>query len=342
LSAFRLAQEPRSDSKRTRIPPARLARPRTRPREHGRMQWSAAIDRLASNLEVERGLSGNTVRAYRGDLAHLAAFASARGVVDVRDTDLDLLRDWLWTMMEGGASPAAPATVARRAAAARGLFALLHRDGALEADPAIRLRSPRPANRLPRTPTRSQVAAILDALAVRADDGDPVAVRDLAIVELLYASGVRVSELAGLDLGDVDRGRRTLRVLGKGAKERVVPYGAPAAAALDRYLAQSRPQLEARSAAPTEALLLGARGGRIGTRAIHELVSRRLAAFPAEGPAGPHALRHAAATHLLDGGADLRAVQELLGHSSLATTQRYTQVSIERLKEGYRVAHPRA
>ena len=303
------------------------------------MELTEAIDAFTRRAAGARGLAPTTVRAYRGDLDRLAAFCRERGAERIEEVDLELLREWLWVQTREGA---APASIARRTAAVREFFAESRRTGVIAVDPAARLRSPRPANRLPRTPTRQQVASMLDALAVRAEGGDAVPVRDLAIMELLYASGVRVGELVGLDLGDVDRGRRTLRVLGKGSKERVVPYGAPAAAALDRYLALARPVLEARAASPSPALLLGARGARIGARAVHTMVAERLAAFPAEGPAGPHVLRHAAATHLLDGGADLRTVQELLGHASMATTQRYTHVSIERLKEGYRVAHPRA
>ena len=303
------------------------------------MRWAEAIEWFASRAGTLRGLSEHTVRAYTADLRRLATFATSRGVETVVDVDLELLRDWLWAQTaEGSAS----ASIARRAAAARGLFAELRRGGMLEVDPSVRLRSPRPATRLPRTPSRGQLDEIFRRLELAAVDDHPIAVRDLAIVELLYASGIRVGELVGLDLADADRTRRTLRVLGKGSKERVVPYGAPAARALDRYLVSSRPRLEAAAPQPTSALILGARGARIGSRTVHRLVSRQLEAFPASGPAGPHALRHAAATHLLDGGADLRAVQELLGHSSMVTTQRYTHVSVERLREGYRVAHPRA
>lgn len=303
------------------------------------MRWAEAIEWFAGRARTLRGLSDHTVRAYCADLERLAAFARGRGVDEVDRVDLELLRDWLWALTaEGSAS----ASIARRAAAARGLFAELRRDGAIAVDPAVRLRSPRPATRLPRTPSRGQLDEIFRRLELAAVDDDPIAVRDLAIVELLYASGIRVGELVGLDLPDADRSRRTLRVLGKGAKERVVPYGAPAARALERYLVSSRPVLEAASPRPTAALILGARGARIGPRAVHRLIAAQLEAFPASGPAGPHALRHAAATHLLDGGADLRAVQELLGHSSMVTTQRYTHVSVERLREGYRVAHPRA
>ncbi|MDN4615034.1 tyrosine recombinase XerC [Leifsonia sp. F6_8S_P_1B] len=207
-------------------------------------------------------------------------------------------------------------------------------------DAAARLRAPKPDKTLPRVISRAQMDGILTSLAARAGDGDAQALRDVAVVELLYASGVRVSELVGLDVDDVDLERLTVRVLGKGSKERVVPFGVPALAAIRAYLARARPSLATPRSGP--ALLLGARGGRLGPRAVYELIAGLLADVPGGGPAGPHALRHTAATHLLDGGADLRAVQELLGHASLGTTQIYTHVSAERLKESYRIAHPRA
>ncbi len=214
--------------------------------------------------------------------------------------------------------------------------------------------------------TERALADALAGLADRASGGDPVAVRDAAIAELLYASALRVSELVGLDLADVDRRRRTVRVTGKGAKERVVPYGAPAARALDRYLEVARPAMlmrrrrrrrrggRRRPRRPRRATARPAQCPRprrcssacaaaaSGVRSVHRLVAALLAAIPGTGPSGPHALRHSAATHLLDGGADLRAVQEFLGHASLGTTQIYTHVSAERLKQSYQTAHPRA
>lgn len=201
--------------------------------------------------------------------------------------------------------------------------------------------------------SQSALEDAIRRLEVPAAQSEPIAERDVAIVELLYASALRVSELVGLELGDVDRERRTVRVMGKGSKERVVPYGAPAARAIDRYLEHARPLIAAAAAAsanasgtgpprPGSAVFLGARGGRMGVRSVHRLVATMLAEIPGTGPSGPHALRHTAATHLLDGGADLRAVQEFLGHASLGTTQIYTHVSAERLKQSYRTAHPRA
>lgn len=301
------------------------------------MQLADAIDGYAQHLRVERGYSAQTVRAYRSDLTALAGFAESKGVADTDGLSLELLRDWLW---EGAQRELSKATLARRSAAARGFSAWVVRGGGGGVDPAARLRAPRPDKTLPRVITRPQMDELLTSLASRADDGDPDAVRDLTVIELLYATGVRVSELTGLDVDDVDLDRLTVRVLGKGAKERVVPFGVPARTALRRYLADARPALAVERSGP--ALLLGTRGGRLGSRAVYELVARLLEDIPGSGPAGPHALRHTAATHLLDGGADLRAVQEILGHASLGTTQIYTHVSTERLKESYRIAHPRA
>lgn len=301
------------------------------------MQWAPTIERWLDRLAVERGLSAHTLRAYSGDLAALARFADGRGLAGPEGVDLEFLRDWLWALDQQGV---ARSTMARRAAAARGFFRALERDGLIAQDPAARLRAPRPERRLPRVPSRKQAADTIDILDTAAAQDDPIAVRNLAIVELLYAAGIRVSELVGLDLADLDLAHGTVRVLGKGAKERVVPFGAPAARALSRWI-DARPELE-RSAAPTFALFLGARGARVGTRAVYGMVERLLRDEDASGPRGPHAFRHAAATHLLDGGADLRVVQEFLGHSSLGTTQLYTHVSVEKLREGYRLAHPRA
>jgi integrase/recombinase XerC len=193
---------------------------------------------------------------------------------------------------------------------------------------------------------RTQMQELLDRLQLAADTADPAAIRDLAAIELLYASALRVSELVGLDVADVDLSRLTVRVTGKGSKERVVPFGVPAQKALVHYLNAARPALAAATApagtGPTTALFLGRHQQRLGVRAVYRTVAALLESMPGTGPAGPHALRHTAATHLLDGGADLRAVQEMLGHASLGTTQIYTHVSAERLQQSYRLAHPRA
>ncbi|GAA1813478.1 tyrosine-type recombinase/integrase [Agromyces neolithicus] len=302
------------------------------------MNLDAVLDDYLAHVKSERGYSNHTVAAYRADLADLLSFAEQRGVTTPDGIDLVMLRDWLWAATERGL---ARATIARRAASARGFTHWMSRRGDLASDSGARLRAPRAQRTLPRVVGAPALDAALARLATRAVGGEPVAVRDVAIAELLYASALRVSELVGLDVGDFDRRRRTVRVTGKGSKERVVPYGAPAARAIDRYLESARPaMLEGRT--PTTAAFVGARGARMGTRSVYRLVASILEDIPGSGPSGPHAFRHTAATHLLDGGADLRAVQEFLGHASLGTTQIYTHVSAERLKESYRTAHPRA
>ncbi|MCU1543077.1 MAG: recombinase XerC [Microbacteriaceae bacterium] len=323
------------------------------------MPLDAMLSDFVRYLSVERGFSEHTVRSYRSDLVDLLRFAEEAGVTDSSGIDLELLRGWLWRSSTAGL---AKATLARRSATARALTSWLARTGAAPTDSAARLRAPKPDRHLPRVLTRAQMDGILAGLSRRAASGDPIAIRDLAIVELLYASALRVSELTGLDVRDVDLGRLTVRVLGKGSKERVVPFGVPAKTALSDWLdaragllagaGVARPESATGTGATphattaqgtgANAMFLGARGARLGSRAVYRMVAGLLDDVPGGGPAGPHALRHTAATHLLDGGADLRAVQEMLGHASLGTTQIYTHVSTERLKESYAMAHPRA
>jgi integrase/recombinase XerC len=305
----------------------------------GSVQLIQAIENFTTYLRAERGFSDHTVRSYRSDLVALAAFAQQCGVEDVGGISLELLRDWLW---QGSQASLSPATLARRSAAARALTSWLARAGETGTDTAIRLKAPKAGHHLPRVLTREQITSVFGVLSARAAGGDPVGLRNLAVVELLYASALRVSEVTGLDLGSVDLSRLTVRVLGKGAKERVVPFGVPASRAVAGYLDGGRPLLAEKSATPTPALFLSQHGTRLGVRTVYSLVSGLLVDIPGGGPSGPHTLRHTAATHLLDGGADLRAVQEMLGHASLGTTQIYTHVSTERLKESYRLAHPRA
>jgi integrase/recombinase XerC len=294
-----------------------------------------AVTEFAVYLAAERGFSAHTVRSYRSDLGDLARFASERGVEFTERLDLELLRDWLW---DGSTAGLAKSTLARRSAAARSLSVWLAKTGVTPTDSAARLRAPKADHHLPRVLTRPQIGGLLASLAARAETGEVIATRDLAIVELLYASALRVSEITGLNAGDVDLGNLTVRVTGKGSKERVVPFGTPAQRAIVDYQSHRHELLNG----STDSLFLGARGKRIGTRTVYELVAGLLAELPGSGPSGPHTLRHTAATHLLDGGADLRSVQEMLGHASLGTTQLYTHVSAERLKESYRMAHPRA
>lgn len=296
------------------------------------------VDAFVEYLSADRGFSVHTIRSYRSDLTTLVDFAAERAATAPADLDLELLREWLWQSSQGGL---AKATLARRAAASRAFSAWLTANRHTEVDAAARLKAPKAERHLPRVLNRDQMAEMLQSVEARASSADPVALRDRAIVELLYASALRVSELVGLSANDVDDSRLTVRVMGKGSKERVVPFGIPAQRAISDYLERGRGQLttETGGAAP---LFVGARGKRISSRTVYEVIAHLLADVPGSGGSGPHTLRHTAATHLLDGGADLRAVQELLGHASLGTTQLYTHVSTERLRESYRTAHPRA
>ncbi|MGD9959824.1 tyrosine recombinase XerC [Nocardioides sp.] len=289
------------------------------------------------HLASERDLSAHTVRAYAGDLASLLRHAARSGQRDVDSLDLRTLRSWLALQQTTGKSRT---TMARRATAARVFTAWLVRTGRASQDAGALLASPRAHTTLPPVLRADEARLLLDAATEQANDGSPVGVRDVAMLELLYATGVRVGELCGLDIDDLDPERRVLRVLGKGRKERSVPYGTPAAAALHRWLVDGRPAL--RTSGAGAALFLGARGQRIDQRAVRRLVHRRIADVPGAPDIGPHGLRHTAATHLLEGGADLRSVQELLGHASLATTQLYTHVTTDRLRRAYQQAHPRA
>lgn len=293
------------------------------------------------HLRAERNVSANTVRAYAGDLAHLVDYLDRTGSGALADVDLRTLRRWLAGMHAAGAERA---TMQRRAAAARVFFAWAHSTGRLTADPATGLRSPRVDRRLPPTVEVDQARLMIEGLVERADaETDPVlrarAHRDVAIVEVLYAGGIRVGELCSLDSSSVDADRQVLRVHGKGDKERTVPVGDPALRALAAWCSV-RELIAAPAAGP--ALFVGDRGGRIDPRVVRRLVHRALASVPDAPDLGPHGLRHAMATHLLEGGADLRSVQEILGHASLATTQIYTHVSAERLRTAYLQAHPRA
>ena len=289
------------------------------------------------HLVSERDLAPHTVRAYLGDIAGLLDHCQRLGVTDVTDLDLRALRSWLARLQTTGRSRT---TIARRATAARVFTAWLHRTGRLPTDPGAALGSPKKHKTLPPVLRADEAESLIRSAADLADDGSPVGLRDVAMLELLYATGIRVGELVGLDIDDVDDERRVVRVFGKGRKERSVPYGTPAGRAVDRWLATGRPHLRVEGSGP--ALFLGVRGRRIDQRAVRDLVHRRIADVPGAPDIGPHGLRHTAATHLLEGGADLRSVQELLGHASLATTQLYTHVTTDRLRRAYQQAHPRA
>ncbi|WP_280235397.1 tyrosine recombinase XerC [Nocardia cyriacigeorgica] len=298
----------------------------------------ALLAEYGRTLRLGSNRSPHTVRAYLGDARSLLTHLVARSAdSSVRELDLALLRSWL---AEQSAAGAARTTMSRRASAARTFTAWLTRTGRLNTDPGLRLGAPKAHRVLPSVLGKQQAAAAMDAAESGAMQRDPMALRDRLIVELLYSTGVRVSELCGLDIDDVDRERRLVRVLGKGNKERSAPFGAPADDALGNWLRFGRPGFA--TAESGRALLLGRRGRRLDPRqartAVHEVIS----AIPGAPDMSPHGLRHTAATHLLEGGADLRVVQELLGHASMATTQLYTHVSVDRLKKVHDQAHPRA
>jgi integrase/recombinase XerC len=321
-------------------------------------QLVAALAAFERYLRAERSLSPHTIRAYVGDIRSLLEYAHRNGVVALDALTVAQLRSWLAVQHESGA---ARTTLARRGAAARTFTALAYRRGWLATDPGPRLGTLKTRRVLPHVLRQEEMAAVLtglDTAGRQAEAGQVeagqveagqveagqveagVILRDAAVLELFYATGIRVSELCGLDADSVDHARRTVRVTGKGDKERTVPVGAPALRAVTRWLAAGRPALA--TAASGSAMFIGVRGRRLDPRTARRIVHERLGEAGTTRDVGPHGIRHSAATHLLEGGADLRSVQEILGHSSPATTQIYTHVSIERLKSSYRQAHPRA
>jgi integrase/recombinase XerC len=299
--------------------------------------FAAAVDDYRRYLESERDLAAHTVRAYLGDVFDLLAHAARVGCRELGDIDIRTMRSWLARQQSLGRSRT---TLSRRATAARVFTAWAAATGRVPTDPGSLLSSSKAHRVLPASLSAEQVRRLLDAAAERAREQAVTGLRDVAILEVLYATGVRVGELTGLDIDDVDTERRVVRVLGKGRKERSVPYGVPAGRAVDEWLRLGRPRLAVPGSGA--ALFLGSRGRRIDQRAVRTLVHARLVDVDGAPDLGPHGLRHTAATHLLEGGADLRAVQEILGHASLATTQLYTHVSTDRLRRAYAQAHPRA
>lgn len=297
------------------------------------LEMVTAIVEFRRELELERSVSAHTVRAYCSDAASLIEHLRRMSGTTLDDLDIAVLRSWLSKQRTLGA---ARATLARRAAAARSFTAFAFRRGLMSTDPGQQLASPKARRTLPGVLNQQQASRLFEAPV----GDEPVDIRDRSILEILYGGGIRVSELVGLDIDSYDAERQALRVLGKGNKQRVVPIGAPARDVLHRYLEEARPSLV--SARSGRALLLGVRGGRIDQREVRRIVHAAARAIDGAPDIGPHGLRHSAATHLLEGGADLRSVQELLGHASLATTQIYTHVSVERLRSTFQQAHPRA
>lgn len=301
-------------------------------------KWQDAIDEFLEHCRHSRARSENTLRAYQSDLLRLAKFCGQ----SPKELTLDSMRAWLASERKAGASTS---TIARRAACVRSFCSWAFENQVIKADIGTRLRVANPNDHLPAIMKQAEAADLMSSSQARVADAssprqEAIATRDWAMVELLYATGIRISELVGLDITDLNFTNRTIRVLGKGNKERTVPFGKPAQLSLETYLARSRQVLHTPLAAA--AVFIGSHGGRINVRTARRSVVESLANYGPTSVTGPHGLRHSAATHMLEGGADLRVVQELLGHSSLSTTQKYTHVTIERLREVFTQAHPRA
>jgi integrase/recombinase XerC len=296
------------------------------------------IAAFARHLEVERSLSVHTIRAYLGDLESLLTHLETIGLTDISQLELVHLRSWLANQqVKGGART----TLSRRAVSVRLFAKWAVKNKYLAKDVAATLATPKGHRTLPDVLDIADAKTAMDSLATRASEEEtPISLRDVAMVELLYATGARVAELCGLDLNDIDYDRQTIRVLGKGNKERTIPLGNPAMKALKVWLKEGRDSIK--NSLSDNAVFLGARGKRIDQRTVRTVVYNALQAIEGIERMGPHALRHSAATHLLEGGADLRTVQEILGHASLTTTQIYTHVSTERLQKAFKQAHPRA
>ena len=290
------------------------------------------------HLEVERNLSVHTIRAYMGDLTSLLEHLETLGITSIADLQLVHLRSWLANQQVKGASRT---TISRRAVSVRLFTKWALKNKYISTDVGTSLATPKGHRTLPEVLGIDDAKLAMDSMATRAaEEETPMSLRDVAMVEILYASGARVAELCGLNLADIDYNRQTIQVLGKGNKERVIPLGNPAMRALKKWLDDGRAQMMNEKS--EKAVFLGARGKRIDQRAVRSVVYEALSAIEGIERMGPHALRHSAATHLLEGGADLRTVQEILGHASLATTQIYTHVSTERLQKAFKQAHPRA
>ena len=294
------------------------------------------VAKYEEHLALVRNLADNSIRGYVSDLESFLAHIAKLGITEFSELQISHIRSWLANLQSTGLSRA---TLARRIVSIRAFTYWAVSQGWIPSDIGSDLAIPKAHKTLPEVLNHSQTQIVLDAIVAKAgEDPTPINIRDLAMVEVLYATGIRVSEICGLNLRDIDWERNTLLVLGKGDKERVVPIGLPALAAVKNWLSTGRSEFA--NANSDDAVFLGSRGKRIDQRTVREVVYDAMEAIGSH--MSPHGLRHTAATHLLEGGADLRTVQEILGHSSLATTQIYTHVSPERLKTAYEQAHPRA
>ncbi|MDH2415573.1 site-specific tyrosine recombinase XerD [Nocardioides sp. CER19] len=304
-----------------------------------------AVRAYLDHLTVERGVAANTLASYRRDLRRYQGFLDARGITDLGEVSEQTVTDFLAALREGDADhpPLGASSAARTVVAVRGFHRFAVSDGLTEADPAAGVRPPRPAKRLPKALPLADVEAILETAGA---PGTTLALRDRALLEVLYGTGARISEAAGLDVDDVDLVDGTVLLRGKGGKQRLVPIGSYARAAVEAYLVRGRPGLAMVSSGATSeragALFLNSRGGRLSRQSAWTVLVRAAERAGVTHDVSPHTLRHSFATHLLDGGADVRVVQELLGHASVTTTQIYTLVTVDNLREVFAAAHPRA
>jgi len=297
---------------------------------------SELIAQYEEHLVLVRNLAENSIKGYVSDLESFLKHMEKLHIDEFSQLELTHIRSWLAELQGAGV---ARSTMARRIVSIRAFTYWAASQGWLKSDLGAELAIPKPHRTLPEVLDLTDTETVLASMQMRVDEEPtPLTIRDLAMIEVLYATGIRVSELCGLDLRSIDESRNTLRVMGKGSKERVVPMGVPAVQALNNYLANARPALATEKSG--SAVFLGSRGSRIDQRTVREVVYEAMAAVGSK--MGPHGLRHTAATHLLEGGADLRTVQEILGHSSLSTTQIYTHVSPDRLQQAFDNAHPRA
>ena len=297
---------------------------------------SELIAQYEEHLVLVRNLADNSIKGYVSDLESFLKHLETLKVEEFSQLELTHIRSWLAELQASGA---ARSTMARRIVSIRAFTYWAASQGWIKSDLGAELAIPKPHRTLPEVLDIADTEIVLASAQTRVDeDPHPISIRDLALIEVLYATGIRVSEICGLDMRSIDESRNTLQVMGKGSKERVVPMGIPAMNALRNYLSQARPELATDKSG--SAVFLGSRGSRIDQRTVREVVYQAMAAVGSK--MGPHGLRHTAATHLLEGGADLRTVQEILGHSSLATTQIYTHVSPDRLQKAFETAHPRA
>ncbi|MFC9967569.1 site-specific tyrosine recombinase XerD [Nocardia ignorata] len=304
------------------------------------------IDAYLDHLAVERGAARNTLGAYRRDLARYQAFLTARGVDSLRDVSQGDVAEFTMALRAGSEDhpPLAAGSVARALIAVRGLHRFAAAEGITDTDVAHAVKPPAPGRRLPKALPYDQVLRVLEAAGGEggACDGGPRGLRDRALLELLYSTGARISEMVGLDVDDIDTEQRCVVLRGKGGKQRLVPIGRPALAAVDAYLVRGRPSLAANGKGSGGALFLNNRGGRLSRQSAWQVLQTAAERAGIGATVSPHTLRHSFATHLLDGGADVRVVQELLGHASVTTTQIYTLVTVSTLREVWATAHPRA